>query len=78
MSMRMIVYVSPPGLENLPPLTQIGGSLPPRPPTWKALRCSVCQFLIKYENSVEHLETAQIVTDRKHQTSHAKQSALFQ
>jgi hypothetical protein len=22
----------PPGLENLPPLTQIGGSLPPRPP----------------------------------------------
>jgi hypothetical protein len=27
----------PPGLENLPPLTQIGGSLPPRPPTWKAL-----------------------------------------
>jgi hypothetical protein len=47
MSMRMIVYVSPPGLENLPPpLTQIGGSLPPRPPTWKAL--NRCGYLVEY------------------------------
>jgi hypothetical protein len=45
MSMRMIVYVSPPpGLENLPPpLTQIGGSLPPRPRTWKALFKFFCK-----------------------------------